>query len=98
MNDGSWLAGIGLTLAGHALNGIVAFLAGNIGGGWGESLALALVFGVGLAQALWVVPLAVWAGLTGRKRTLWGTLVTAGTVFLLNGACWGTLAAGGAFY
>lgn len=46
----------------------------------------------GFVQLLWVVPLCIWAGLTGRKATLAAMLGVSGTYFLVNTGCWGLMA------
>jgi hypothetical protein len=96
MNDGSWLKGIGLTVlalvAGAALlGGIGSMVKGEYG-----ALFLVLLTVLGVTQALWVVPLAIWA--RAEKKTLWGILVTAGFIFLLNSACWGSIALMGGLF
>jgi hypothetical protein len=96
-NRGHWAIGLAIVCVGHVVAYIVgAGVTGLLQGFSGSSdLAGFLWMGglvPGLTQILWVVPIAVWAGVTGRKSTLIGLLVTAGIVFLLNAACFGGMA------
>ena len=52
------------------------------------------LIGIGLVQALWVLP--VWGSLRrkGQNETAKGVLLAAGLVFLLNAACWGVVMSG----
>ena len=54
---------------------------------WG--LAPALFFGA--VQFLWVIPVALVLRKRGKTRTALGMWITAGVLFLLNGACFGLL-------
>jgi hypothetical protein len=81
-----------MVVGGHVLAGVVGGLLSLLGTRLPQALQIALpamLFLPGATQLLWVVPLSIWAGVTGRASTLRGILITAGLVFLLNAACWG---------
>lgn len=86
--------GGGAVLLGHVLFPAMVFLTEAVvsQGTTGYWLGLGMVFG--LVQLLWVVPLALWSGMSGRKRFLQGVLITAGLIFLANSACWGLVGLG----
>lgn len=44
---------------------------------------------VGVAQLVYVVPLLIYAALSGKIKLLQGVLVAAGVTFLVNAACFG---------
>ena len=96
MNEGSWLKGIGLTVLAFLLGGGVLFGIGSLVSGGYQEIFLVPLTVMGLTQVLWVAPLAIWA--RNEKKTLWGILVTAGVIFLLNGACWGSIALMGGLF
>lgn len=49
----------------------------------------AAVFAVGLTQALWIIPIGIWAHLHGRRSFVHGLVIGASVVLLLNAACFG---------
>ena len=87
-----WAIGIGLALAANAVNALLAGLLGLVADTLraGDDVFLILLALPGLTQLVWILPLTFFLLRSGKKRTVWGLLVTAGIVFLLNGACWGT--------
>lgn len=88
-----WLLGASIALGGHVILVLVAWAAATAFPGvyWISEGALVALFAPGLTQWLWVLPAVLVAGFAGRTRVLWGTLVTAGLVFLLNTACYGVI-------
>jgi hypothetical protein len=50
-----------------------------------------LFFGIGVAQAIWMVPAYLHYKRRGETETAKGILIVAGIVFLLNVSCWGVL-------
>lgn len=96
MNEGSWLKGIGVTVLALVLCAGSLFGVGSVVGGGIQSFFLVPLTVLGVTQVLWVVPLALWA--RAEKKTLWGILVTAGAIFLLNSACWGSVALMGGLF
>ncbi|MDP2314216.1 MAG: hypothetical protein Q8P41_15035 [Pseudomonadota bacterium] len=95
-DNGHWGIGLALALAANGFSLLLAFLVSLLSNGVPSIEWLTLVFlaAPGLTQLLGVVPLAIWQWSTGRKRTVWGLLIAAGIVLLLNSACWGMLAVG----
>ena len=57
-------------------------------GHW-PNLWLLILFGIGAAQVVWIVPAALWYRKRGERETVKGILIAAGIVFLLNASCWG---------
>ncbi len=90
VDEGSWWVGIGLGVAAVVVTSGVAALLGALGVSGSEAALMA----PGLTQLLVVLPLLFWSMRQGKKRTVWGLAVTAGVVFLLNGACWGVVLVG----
>lgn len=50
-----------------------------------------MLFYLGLAQVLWILPTYGALSTYGYKETAKGVLIAAGICFLLNAACWGLL-------
>ena len=50
-----------------------------------------MLVGIGLAQALWMVPAYRRYRKRGETETAKGLLIVAGLVFLLNASCWGVV-------
>ena len=50
------------------------------------------LFGIGLAQLIWMMPAYRRYKKRGETETAKGLLIVAGLVFLLNASCWGVLA------
>lgn len=89
--DSAWW-GVALALAPIPVLGVFGGLAAAVlAGVWPDLSVMLLVAAaaISLTQLAWVVPAAIWAGVTGRSRVLGGVLAAAGVVFLLNGACFG---------
>ena len=80
------LIGVGVSIVAVAVS--VALMVG-LGG-------LFLVGGIGIVQALWIVPLYLYFRRNGQKEVGKGVLIVAGLVFLLNASCWGLFLSGGA--
>ena len=76
--------GIGalLTLGGIVASGILMVV----------YIGFALLFGIGLAQLMWIIPAYLRYKKRGETETAKGILIAAGLVFLLNASCWGVLA------
>lgn len=49
------------------------------------------LFGIGVIQALWIVPLWLSFKRRGETESAKGVLLAAGITFLLNAACWGVV-------
>jgi hypothetical protein len=86
---------------GSILRGIAIGIAWTVAGLIGCALLVAAggigfipLFGIGLAQALWMAPVAFSYKRRGEMETVKGMLIVAGLVFMLNASCWGLLAAG----
>jgi membrane protein YdbS with pleckstrin-like domain len=56
------------------------------------TLAAAALFGIGVVQAAWIVPLWRRYRAIGETETAKGLLIAAGIIFLLNAGCWGIVA------
>ena len=52
------------------------------------------LFGIGVVQALWIVPVWLSFRRRGESESAKGVLLAAGITFLLNAACWGVLMSG----
>ena len=78
------LIGLGLTVLG--LGAAVVSMGAGIG--------FVLLFGVGIGQALWMIPAFVHFYRKGQKETGKGILIVAGIVFLLNATCFGFVISG----
>jgi hypothetical protein len=50
------------------------------------------LFGIGLAQLIWMIPAWRRYRSRGETETVKGLMIIAGLVFLLNATCWGALA------
>ena len=70
---------------------VAMFFLGVVGFRWLglETIAIAVLLGIGIVQLLYVVPLALWAKRRGMKTFASGVMIGAAITFLLNGACWG---------
>jgi hypothetical protein len=56
------------------------------------ALAFAVLLGIGVVQAAWVVPLWFHFRRIGETETAKGILIMASIIFLLNAGCWGFVA------
>jgi len=76
--------GIGalLTLGGIVASGVLMVV----------YIGFAMLFGIGLAQLMWIIPAYLRYKKRGETETAKGILIAAGLVFLLNASCWGVLA------
>ena len=80
--------GIMATFISHAvvltLLGILANLldSSTLGG-----IAFFGIFGIGLAQLLYILPLIIWLRRKGRNDTMKGVIIGAVITLLLNGSC-----------
>ena len=67
--------------------GVIAAAGGSVGNYFGAIYIYAL-FGIGIAQLIYVIPLVIWL----RRKRKWGLMkgVIIGAVLtaLLNGGCW----------
>ena len=63
----------------------------NLDASFASGLLAFLLFGIGLAQFLWLAPLYWRFRQKGKTETAKGILLTAGITLLLNGACWLTV-------
>jgi hypothetical protein len=79
--------GAGLTLA-----GVLAFALLMI-----VYIGAFLLVGIGLAQAIWMLPAFRHYRGRGEAETAKGILIVAGLVAMLNTTCWGFLAASALF-
>lgn len=66
-----------------------AFFMGFLLASFWAPIGIALLLGVGVVQALWVVPLWLYYRRTSETETAKGMLIMASIVFLLNAGCWG---------
>jgi hypothetical protein len=55
------------------------------------ALAMFVAFGIGLTQALWLVPMVLRARQSGQHARAKGMLLVAAITLLLNGGCFGVL-------
>jgi hypothetical protein len=85
MPEGSLGRGIGM--------GALFTLGGAVGSGLLMTVVIGFVlfFGIGLSQAIWMVPAYLHYKRRGETETAKGILIVAGIVFLLNASCWGVL-------
>lgn len=76
---------------GCAVAGLAVSIAFDVASG---GMGLALLLGIGVVQALWVVPLWRHYRKVGETETAKGILIMASVVFLflLNPGCWGLIA------
>ena len=76
--------GIGalLTLGGIVASGVLMVV----------YIGFAMLFGIGVAQLMWIIPAYLRYKKRGETETAKGILIAAGLVFLLNASCWGVLA------
>lgn len=75
------LIGIGLTFAGLVVSGFLMM----------AMVGFVLLLGIGLAQAIWIIPAFRHYRSRGEPETAKGILIVAGLVALLNTSCWGLL-------
>jgi hypothetical protein len=54
-----------------------------------STIAVVAVFGIGISQLAYLIPLAIWARRRAMKMFAAGIVIGAAITFLLNGACWG---------
>jgi hypothetical protein len=73
------LVGAGLTVAGLIVSAMLMV----------AMIGFVLLLGIGLAQAIWVVPAFRHYRSRGEPETAKGILIIAGLVALLNTSCWG---------
>lgn len=91
MKPGSVAKGVGIG---------VLLTVGSIGLGFGLNaahvfgLSMIILFGIGVVQALWIVPAYVVYRRRDEKETAKGLLIVAGLVSLLNASCWGLFMSG----
>jgi hypothetical protein len=85
MPEGSLGRGIGM--------GALFTLAGVVGSGilMAAIIGFVLLFGIGVCQAIWMVPAYLHYKRRGETETAKGILIVAGIVFMLNATCWGVL-------
>jgi hypothetical protein len=57
-------------------------------------IGLVLLMGVGIVQAVYIVPAYIMAKNRGEMQIAKGLLIAAGLTFLLNATCWGLLVLG----
>lgn len=80
--------GIGATFVSHAVVLVMLwilsmlFQSSTIGG-----IAFFSLFGIGIAQLVYILPLAIWLGRRGRSDTAKGLAIGAIITLLLNGSC-----------
>jgi hypothetical protein len=76
---------MGLTIAALVVIGLlsIAGARAQFGG------VFVLIFGIGIVQAAWIIPLWVHYDKVGESETAKGILITAALIFLLNAGCWG---------
>jgi len=87
MSEGSLGKGFGM--------GALATLGGVLIG-WLSmtSVGLVILFGIGVAQIAWMLPLVLYYRKHGERETVKGDLIAAGIVLLLNASCWGLVTSG----
>jgi hypothetical protein len=96
---GSIGKGLSLTVLGAlALFVVCVFGAMLPGAAFLDGAALLAFFGIGLAQAAYVVPLLLWARTRGETATAKGIWIAAAITFLLNAACFGVLLSGASMW
>jgi hypothetical protein len=81
MSDGTLWKGLGI--------GVVLTAAGLLAGWFAVPARLVVIFAIGLAQLLWMLPACLYFRARGERETIKGLLIIAGLVFLLNASCWG---------
>lgn len=93
-DEGSVGTGIGIALAADVVLFIVLL---SVGPGlsdtapWLSEVLTVAMFGIGLTQLLYVVPLCLHFQKTGQKNTAKGLIIGASIVALLNVTCWGVV-------
>lgn len=91
-DEGSVGAGIGIVLA---ADGVLFIVLLSVGSGLFDKASLLsdvltiAMFGIGLTQLLYVVPLYLYFRKTSQKNTAKGLVIGASIVALLNVTCWG---------
>ena len=83
---GDVLAGFGGTVLAHVIAFVLLYFSFSAGG---ESLSFFLLFGIGVTQLLYVVPMVVHFRKKREFGVAKGIVIAASLTFLLNGACWG---------
>jgi hypothetical protein len=86
---GSLGKGVGLGVL-FTVGGVIVSFATMIAG-----VGIFLLLGIGVVQALWMIPLYNNFDKKGAMETKKGILIVAGIVFLLNASCWGFVMSGG---
>jgi hypothetical protein len=71
---------------------IAAFFGAGILAAFTRGVGFVVLLGIGVVQALWIVP--IWRSFRkmGETETAKGILIMASIVFLLNAGCWGFIA------
>jgi hypothetical protein len=87
-NPGSIWKGVGIVLGCT----VGAFFLGLVLAGLTAAASAVALFGIGVVQAAWVVPLLRYYRRMRETETAKGLLIGAGIVFLLNAGCWGLIA------
>lgn len=91
-DEGSVGTGIGIVLAADVVLFIVLLLVGpglSDTAPWLSGVLTVAMFGIGLTQLLYVVPLYLYFRKTSQKNTAKGLVIGASIVALLNVTCWG---------
>jgi hypothetical protein len=83
---GDALAGFGWTVLAHVFAFVLLYFSFSAGG---ESLSFFLLFGIGITQLLYVVPMVVHFRKKQEFGVAKGIVIAASVTFLLNSACWG---------
>lgn len=89
--EGSVGSGIGIVLAADVVLFIVLLSVGpglSDAAPWLSEVFTVAMFGIGLTQLLFVVPLYLHFRKTGQKNTAKGLVIGASIVALLNVTCW----------
>jgi len=74
---------IGLTVAAFVVAGAMTVSMAVVG--------IVMIFGIGVVQAAWIIPIWLSYRKRGETETAKGMLIMAGIVFLLNAGCWGLI-------
>jgi hypothetical protein len=74
---------LGLTVAAFVMGGALLAM------GPAAPVGIAMMLGIGVVQAAWIVPLWIHYRRARETETAKGLLIAASIVFLLNAGCWG---------
>jgi len=80
------LAGFGWTVLAHVIAVVLLYLSFSA---VGESLSFFLLFGIGVTQLLYVLPMVLYFRKKAKFGVAKGIVIAASLTFLSNGACWG---------